>query len=350
MKGQVSVEYALALTILLVAFLLFSFSLFQNQFFLERELFNWRTEIDCFRVGNIVSAVYQGGPGTTLGFKDIFADTNNEIQSLVAGVVIFDLGGIQQGAADGNVAYYNCHNNELKLLPFFSEEDVTLFLKLTGNCGKSDDEQLISLTNQINNFTTVVLEDPHVNEVFVPVFESWVSAGGRLILSEHPHRDKKKTFAGVKFESNPTGTKDAFFVNIHPDFPELHATPDMNIVRFKNGKVPEIVDSSISFFEIMKYKATLNSAVVQWDFNSGSVFYFPDFDVRTFDVNGSMSDGNFAQAAAASFLQGAGFTGPLLGLTGSFCPQYAFTTDVIVIEDINLFNDEWEVVAEDFDD
>ncbi len=185
--GQAAFEFGLALVTILLIFVFL-----QQIFFEHTTIFSYESEKytqfqKCLHVSKIIDNVFAAGPGTDWnGFFDenviLFSDKYVLVGDINLDVDILSAGVIEQ--FDGNVAYYSCGPDTRELYMLMATRGADFYYAPT--CSLLNDTDLNSLLTNLNDYNAVFLEDPEMHfPNYRYVFDSWVSNGGRLVVTEY---------------------------------------------------------------------------------------------------------------------------------------------------------------------
>ena len=170
----------------------------------------------------------------------------------------------------------------------------------TGEPGDVITGNLCDLTNNINNYDVVVIEAPEMPsgnacgkfKPFKDATEPWVLAGGLLMISGELVSGQKKRFTDVDFKkeqglSSPqeraTVVQEDEFLDFNLadglTFDQGFTTKGSGAINFKD--IARFNESDIEFEDILNNKI----AVARWEYGTGKVFFFSDFNAQYFNGN-----------------------------------------------------------------
>jgi len=154
-----------------------------------------------------------------------------------------------------------------------------------------------ALISNINDYGLVAIEDPEISpsnwNAYRVAFQDYVSSGGLLMISGYTCTASGREMLGVKFHKKSgeaSSDQNATVIN-EDDFLSLNIGEKVEFAQ-----AYYVINDSIeseNFTRVAKFDDPSfdeeNNAIARWNYGSGSVYYFSDFDAEYFS-------GNFIQA------------------------------------------------------
>lgn len=178
-------------------------------------------------------------------------------------------------------AYYFKDNDDAFLKDFMSND-----LQADIYSSQSGYEDFDDLANKIDTYDLVVIEHPlfptsDFNQ-YEDDIEDFVSDGKILILSGEIVSAQGREMANVKFyKKSGQSISDRNSTVVYED-PYLAIGQNQNIV-FAQAYYVEKQSQANSFTVIAEFNSDGKDAIARWNYGSGKVFYFSDFDVSFFN-------------------------------------------------------------------
>lgn len=261
-KGQLSAEIMFLAAIMMVIFisLLAINYIKRTELISERESFE--NEMSCTQISNIIDQAMIIGPGIKINstIPRVSRMINN---TLMVSAPIHNPNTVK-------VAYYSCHIDEAFLNPaltgFYHEE----FIRGDGKCGYYPDSKLDELISKSYSFTTIYLEDPHLNSAYLSKFENIVKNGTALIVSEHAINSAGTAFGKeFAFRGRNLGNEKAIITAKNDPVYEFETGDEIIFNEYPYFNTEEIV---VARFEDLK------PAITYWRYGDGIISHFPDFN------------------------------------------------------------------------
>jgi len=220
-KGQVAPELMLGIGIIMGLFLLISLFVVNRQIDLRERADHIEKRDECLKIANLLNSVYINGPGTEARTNSNFLitsfnsnlisieDLKNEQSSEKIAILASESGPTKE-------EFYNKANNEIEPEPDWYKicfEDiggegcdlinVTWFDQEINNT-------LSDLIENLDNYTTIYLEDPHIqfSENYIELLENWTAQGNSLILSRNVMCTEQMSgeYPLSSYKCNPNGS------------------------------------------------------------------------------------------------------------------------------------------------
>ena len=222
--------------------------------------------------------------GTVYDYLIFFEDTNG---------TILNIGGFcGKGSSEINIsfdvrsAYYSKEEEAFKdfMIEKFNADIYSYYDPV------NDFDALIS---NLNNYGLVAIEDPEISpsdwDNYKISFQDYVSSEGLLMISGYTSIADCREMLGVKFykkSGEATTNQNATVIN-EDEF--LSITTQENVTFAQAYYIINYAITSENFTRIAKFVHPSfdeeNNAIARWNYGSGTIYYFSDFDATYFSGN-----------------------------------------------------------------